>query len=1095
MSDQSCGCATQPCDCCEGVQQLTPASVSNRPGLAALSYRVGTQARFLETMKARLSTMTVPGDAADGAAPPELRPLQGLTTREAGDPSIALLDGWATVADVLSFYQERIANEGFLRTATERRSVLELGRLVGYAPRPGVAATVYLAYTVDDNQTDPVVIPAGSRSQSVPGPDQLPQSFETSADLTARSAWNNLQVRLQQPQNLVLDQGATLSANSVLQASQLYLAGTATNLKAGDKLLLVFGGSGPAKVVRTVAAVDAQFTDQRTLVSLQPLSGAALLHLPDLMQFITAVRQAIGGGSDSVAQAVLDTALAIQSEVYLGGAPAPTDWITRIQALPAGDNSVMQKVNAAFETLNQSINKQLIFPIFYLRLIPPETFVDALLVPFVPQVANSLQLQRNLLQSFQTGADTSPQLLVNFVPQIRDSYYAAWANAPVNNAQSQLQGIYALRARGGLFGANAAKIVNPGTTQDKWADWPYNPDETDSNAFLDQANESIAPGSYVLLQSPQKNDDQPPADTGLPRRQVLQVVNVETAPRSQYGISGQSTRLDFGGAWRNVIASDNNEVGSRTVYESITDLRATQVYAQSEALQLAQMPVTGNIGGGDNPQQIELDGLYSELKSGRWVILSGERADIGTSKDDSESVQGVQASELMMIAGIKQGFDSTLPGDQAHTTLLLATPPAYQYKRETLTIYANVVKATHGETRNELLGSGDGTQTLQSFALKQPPLTYVAAPTAAGAQSTLHVYVNNVEWHEVPSLAGLAPTDRKFVTATDDGGVTTLTFGNGIQGSRLPTGVQNVNSAYRNGIGAPGNVDAGQITLLQTRPLGVKTVLNPLRASGGADREGRDLARENTPLSVMPLDRLVSVQDYADFARNFAGIAKAVAQRLSDGQRELLYLTIAGVDDIPIDPSSDLYRNLLQALRDLGDPDLPVRIDLREQVALVLSAAIKLLPDYQWETVAATVRSCLLDRFGFARRALGQPALRCELLSAIQNVPGVAYVDINAFGGVPERSAGDDGSRVLATQQDISRQIQYIVHPESQAQLLIARYVRTPQGLRLVVPPPPGPSEFVYAGAGGVENGGLAPAQLAVFVPSVPDTLILNQIP
>jgi predicted phage baseplate assembly protein len=364
-----------------------------------------------------------------------------------------------------------------------------------------------------------------------------------------------------------------------------------------------------------------------------------------------------------------------------------------------------------------------------------------------------------------------------------------------------------------------------------------------------------------------------------------------------------------------------------------------------------------------------------------------------------------------------------------------------------------------------------------------------------GAQSTLRLYVNNVEWHEVPSLAGLTPTDRKFVTATDDSGVTTLTFGNGVEGSRLPTGVQNISSTYRNGIGAPGNVEAGQITLLQTRPLGVKAVLNPLRASGGADRENRDLARENTPLSVMPLDRLVSVQDYADFARNFAGIAKAVAQRLSDGRRELVYLTIAGVDDIPIDPSSDLYRNLLQALRDLGDPDLPVRIDLREQVALVLSAAIKLLPDYQWETVAAAVRCCLLERFGFAKRALGQPALRCELLSAIQNVPGVAYVDINAFGGVPERSAGDDGSRVLATQQDISRQIQYIVHPESQDQVLIARYVHTPQGLRLVVPPPPGPSEFVYASAGGVENGGLAPAQLAVFAPAVPDTLILNQIP
>jgi len=38
---------------------------------------------------------------------------------------------WATLADVLTFYQERIANELWLRTATERDSLLRLA-LRGY---------------------------------------------------------------------------------------------------------------------------------------------------------------------------------------------------------------------------------------------------------------------------------------------------------------------------------------------------------------------------------------------------------------------------------------------------------------------------------------------------------------------------------------------------------------------------------------------------------------------------------------------------------------------------------------------------------------------------------------------------------------------------------------------------------------------------------------------------------------------------------------------------------------------------------------------------------------------------------------------------
>src|SRR6185295_18417064 len=96
--------------------------------------------------------------------------------------------------------QERIANEGYLRTATERRSVLELARMLGYQPRPGVASSVYLAYTLDDNFKEEITIPKSARSQSLPGPGELPQSFETSEALKARATWNNLKPRMTQPQ-------------------------------------------------------------------------------------------------------------------------------------------------------------------------------------------------------------------------------------------------------------------------------------------------------------------------------------------------------------------------------------------------------------------------------------------------------------------------------------------------------------------------------------------------------------------------------------------------------------------------------------------------------------------------------------------------------------------------------------------------------------------------------------------------------------------------------------------------------------------------------------------------------------------------------
>src|SRR5205814_9251137 len=170
----------------EGIHKVTPLTTSNRPGLNALSYRIGTHASFLETMKACLSNLELTPedfDSAAGSANGRLRPLLNLTTRAESDPAIALLDAWALVADVLAFYQERIANEGFLRTAVERRSILELARLIGYELRPGVSASTYLAFDLEKGHE--AEIPAGTRAQSMPVAGQLPQSFETSTPVTA----------------------------------------------------------------------------------------------------------------------------------------------------------------------------------------------------------------------------------------------------------------------------------------------------------------------------------------------------------------------------------------------------------------------------------------------------------------------------------------------------------------------------------------------------------------------------------------------------------------------------------------------------------------------------------------------------------------------------------------------------------------------------------------------------------------------------------------------------------------------------------------------------------------------------------------------
>ncbi|MDD0857548.1 hypothetical protein NHF46_06740 [Arthrobacter alpinus] len=147
---------------------------------------------------------------------------------------------------------------------------------------------------------------------------------------------------------------------------------------------------------------------------------------------------------------------------------------------------------------------------------------------------------------------------------------------------------------------------------------------------------------------------------------------------------------------------------------------------------------------------------------------------------------------------------------------------------------------------------------------------------------------------------------------------------------------------------------------------------NPLRTSGGAGPEPRELIRANAPRSVTALERLVSVSDYADFAATFAGIGKASSALLYAGGSALLQVTIAGLDDVPIEPSSDLFRNLRSALTRFGDQQLRIQLVEREALALVLSASVQVQTGYDWTLVEPVVRAALLESHGFASMALGR---------------------------------------------------------------------------------------------------------------------------
>ncbi len=782
------------CGCCSGIRAETPATVENRPGLPAIAYRIGVHAQFKESMLAALSD----------SARPELRALR---SRDDDDFSIALLDAAATMADVLSFYQERIANESYLRTATERRSVLEMARLIGYELRPGVAASTYLAFTLDETPGAPkqLSLDIGARVQSIPAPGEKPQTFETIEKIETRTEWNALKPRMTKV--FIPQFGDT----------HVYLKGTATNLKPGDAILLV----GPEREAdaaserwdfRRVSTVTPDFDGNRTRVEWDKKLGA----------------------------------------------PAPS--------------------------------------------------------PVLPS-----------------------------------------ANPKV----------YALRTRAGLFGYNAPQPANLSNDtlvhfgQNATSDWPYSLSGDSIN--LDTTYPGILPDSWIVLVRPDYTE-------------LYRVKSAIESAQTGFTLASKVTHCVLD------TSANLSRFGGG-------NLRGTMVFAQSEFLDMAEQPITEAITG---PTVLLAQNPVGLVK-GQWLAASGK-----------DSVTGEAISEIVAVSAI------------SGSTITLNPPLVNTYKIDSFTFNANVARATHGESVQDVLGAGDASAAFQKFTLKQPPLTYISAANAAGAASTLEVRVNDQLWHEAPTLYGMGAKDHVFIARRDDAGNTSIEFGDGVTGARLPSGQMNVRAKYRKGIGLDGMLKAGQLSLLLSRPQGLKGVTNPIDASGAQDLEQLANARSNAPLTVLTLDRTVSLEDYEDFARAFAGVAKAMATWTWDGRVRRIFVTIAGPGgDHQIAPDSDTFRNLVAAIQKAGDPFVPIRVSSYQQALFKFGCNVKVDSDFETDKVLAAVEQALRSAFSFDARSFGQVVYLSEVIELVQSVQGVVAVDVTRLYR-PDQTAPKVEQRLLA---------------------------------------------------------------------------------
>ena len=878
------------CDCCAGVEADTPRRLDNPPGLPALDYRSGRHGDYLASLRARLSSTDYPALAA-------------LTSREDSDFTLALADALACSLEVLGFYTERYAQEHYLRTATEQLSVRQLARLIGYRPAPGVAAATHLAFTLLEAPgapAEPIVIPPGTRVQSVPGQGEQAQTFETTAPVPARAAWNAIPVQ------------ASQSWQPKAGDTALWLAGLATGLQPGDALLIVGN--------ERLADPGSERWDIRVLASVEPDSANQRTRV--------AWNHPLGSRFPSMAPAAAGVQVfALRQRTVLFGYNAPDP-----NLLGNGDSNIAKQIDKQIDKTD----------------------------------ADAWQWKNFVLDPAAVDLDGEHPKLV------AGGWFALVSNqAGLGSADlpgyTELYRIARVAHRSRSAFALSAKVtrLSPDTQENLSAER-----FTLRRTLVLTQSEVLATTARPLLYPVQ-------GDTLVLARRVEGL-----RPGQPLALSGVRQRIAVLAAGLALQLDDGGSAPLAEGDELFMLAPADRLFGASAVAQDAET-FAGLLG---NPAvNLRLQLLDRDGRSGRLSAKASQLRLADARKDDAV---------VRQVAFIADG-DDALALDRDYTHIKLRAALQHVFERASLRVNANVAPASHGETVEAILGDGDAGQANQRFALNQAPLTYVAANTPSGRASTLELRVNDVLWAEAPTLYRAAADAHRYETAQDEAGLATLQFGDGIEGARLPSGHSNVRARYRKGLGSAGNLAAGKLTTLLSRPLGVSEVVNPGPASGGEDGEALERARANAPLTVLTLDRAVSVADYGNFARAFAGIDKAHALWIPAGPARGIFLSLAGVDGAPVSEDGATYGFLRDALLAYGDPLLPLRLASYRDARFRCRLAVKLASGYEATPVLKAVEAALREHFGFARRDFGQTVSVDEVAAVVHGLPGVLAVQVS----------------------------------------------------------------------------------------------------
>jgi len=474
-------------------------------------------------------------------------------------------------------------------------------------------------------------------------------------------------------------------------------------------------------------------------------------------------------------------------------------------------------------------------------------------------------------------------------------------------------------------------------------------------AAVERIEASIAAGERIAIPQPD------PVPSGFPPDQLI-----------ERAVSGRVTLLD--------LQLPNGTAASWTALP----LDATVYMGWSEEIGI--VPAVPNTAAMASPVKLQAD--LSAMRPGRRLLL--ERVSDGYT---------ASATITKLTAPLTKG------GDWELMLGLEGGAVAPQFPLGDVVLRGNVVPVSHGETKTEDIGSSDGVTAHQLFSLKNSPVTWL--PGTDGAEIELEVRVSGVLWDLVEDFHEAPPEGRFARALLDADQAVAIAFGGEGRGAVPPAGRRNITAEYRVGLGRIGDAEAGRLTRIRKSSPLLDAVTNPLPLAGGTDPASTDDMRRQATRPILTFDRAVSVQDHADLALLYPGVARTAARWLNRGAVELIAADAAG--EPPSDPAA--LRAYLDARR---DDQVPLVLLTPQPVGIGVTLRVE--RDRAWlaDAVRLAVTEALIGEqvtapglFTFAGREFSEPQSLSGLYRLLLQLPGATGIEASRFAILPGTGVAD----------------------------------------------------------------------------------------